>query len=590
MDWPRNRPPSVRHMPWGTLLGLAYPASSLRIDPRSTTGRRDTMHTDIYVIGHRNPDTDSIAAALAYAALKRRLGHDNVTAAMAGPPNPQTSHILRRLGLEPPLYLADVHPKVHHIINRAPVTAVADMPLKEALELFHRHAIRVLPVVDEEKRPVGVVSLLKLSEKYLVEGADRRRSVDTTLRSLAHCLDATLLAGSLADGIEHLHLFIGAMTEESFSRRVSGYEPDSLFIITGDRPSIQRAAMECGVRLLMVTGGFGLSPELLDLAKQRGITVLSTPHDTASAAWLARLSAPLSSFVEQGFARIGVGEPLEHLRLKLIHSGEPAVIAVEEDGTIAGIATKSSLLSPIPYALILVDHNELTQAVAGAEGVEILEIIDHHKLGNSPTNQPITFMAAPVGSTCTVVSTLYRERGLEPDAITASLLLAGIISDTVILKSPTTTERDREMVAWLEPLAGLEHTAFGRDIFLSCSGFASYDSPEDAVRVDFKHFSAGETRFGIGQVEVVGFAEFHKLKEELREALSRIRKEDRLQMAGLMVTDINSETTLFLAEGKNELAHVMGYPQLEPHLYELKGVMSRKKQMVPHLIKVLGVL
>jgi manganese-dependent inorganic pyrophosphatase len=548
------------------------------------------MHSAVYVIGHRNPDTDSIAAAMAYAALKRRLGEENVTAAMAGSPNPQTSYILKRLGLEPPLYLADVHPKVRHIINRVPVTAEAGMTLKEALELFHRHAIRVLPVVDGQRRPLGMVSLLKLSEKFLVAGADRRRSVDASLSSLAHCLEATLLSGTLTEEEEHLHLFIGAMTEESFRRRVSGYDPGTLFIITGDRPSIQGAAIDTGVRLLLITGGFAPSAELLQRARERGITVLSTPHDTATASWLARLSSPLSSFVEGSFARIGVAEPLEHLRLKLLHSGEPAVVAVEEDGTIAGIATKSSLLAPIPYALILVDHNELTQAVPGAETVDILEIIDHHRLGNSPTSQPITFMAAPVGSTCTVVATLYRERGLEPEPTAAALMLAGIISDTVILKSPTTTERDREIVAWLEPLAGLDHADFGREIFSSCSGFSAHESPEDAIRVDFKHFSAGDTRFGIGQVEVVGFDEFLRLKEELRDALARIRKEDRLHLAGLMVTDIHSETTLFLAAGKNELAHVMGYPQLEPHLYELKGVMSRKKQMVPHLIKVLGTL
>jgi manganese-dependent inorganic pyrophosphatase len=548
------------------------------------------VHQTIYVIGHRNPDTDSIASAMAYAALKGRLGHDNVVAAMAGAPNPQTSYILGRLGLDPPLYLADVHPKVRDILNRTPVTAQAVMPLKEALELFHRHAIRVLPVVDEHQRPAGMVSLLKLSEKYLVAGAERRRSVDATLRSLAHCLEATLLAGELSEELEHLHLFIGAMTEESFSRRVAGYDAASLFILTGDRPSIQRAAMECGVRLLVITGGFGLQDDLLALARERGVTVLSTPHDTATAAWLARLSSPLSCFLEQNFVQIGVGEPLEHLRLKLLHSGEPAVMAVEEDGTIAGIATKSSLLAPIPYALILVDHNELSQAVPGAETVEILEVIDHHKLGNSPTNQPITFMAVPVGSTCTVVGTIYRERGMEPDRTIAGLLLAGIISDTVILKSPTTTERDREMVAWLEPLAGLDHAAFGRDIFSSCSGFSAYASTEEAIRADFKHFTAGDTIFGVGQVEVVGFDEFHRLKEELRHALRRIAREDRLPLAGLMVTDIYSETTLFLAEGKNELAHVMGYPQLEPHLYELKGVMSRKKQMVPHLINVLGFL
>ncbi len=170
------------------------------------------------------------------------------------------------------------------------------------------------------------------------------------------------------------------------------------------------------------------------------------------------------------------------------------------------------------------------------------------------------------------------------------MLLAGILSDTVILKSPTTTLRDREMVTWLEQRSGRDHQEFGRAIFSSCSGFSAYGTAEKAVRADFKHFSAAETLFGVGQVEVVGFDEFHSLKETLRQELKRVKEQDRLHLAGLMVTDIYSETTLFLVEGKNELAHVMGYPQVEPHLYELKGVMSRKKQMVPHLLKVLGAL
>ncbi|WP_298434740.1 putative manganese-dependent inorganic diphosphatase [Geobacter sp.] len=548
------------------------------------------MTKQVYVIGHRNPDTDSIASAIAYAELKRATGHPRVAAAMAGEPNPQTRYILDRLGIEPPTYLADVHPKVRDILKRQPVTAPGAMPLKEALELFHTNTIRVLPVVDEGGVPLGLVSLLRLSEKYLVAGGDRKRGVDASLRSLAACLDGTFLTGGPDDGVEHLHLFIGAMLEESFSGRIDGYDPATLLIMTGDRQSIHQSAIERGARLLVVTGGFGVADELLGRASEKGVTVLSTPHDTATAAWLARLSTPLSRFVESKFEKIGVAEPLEHLRLKLLHSGEPAVIAVEEDGTIAGVATKSSLLAPLPYALILVDHNELGQAVPGAEAVEILEVIDHHKLGNPPTNQPITFMAAPVGSTCTVVASLYRERGVEPQQKIAALLLAGILSDTVILKSPTTTGRDRELVAWLEERSGLDHVVFGKEIFSSCGGFSAHGSPEKAIRSDFKHFTAGETLFGVGQVEVVGFDEFHELKETLREALKVVKAADRLDLAGLMVTDIYTETTLFLAEGKNELAHLMGYPQVEPHLYELKGVMSRKKQMVPHLLKVLGKL
>ena len=548
------------------------------------------MQKQIYVIGHRNPDTDSIASAIGYAAFKQKLGYSQVQAAMAGRPNPQTSYILERLGIEPPLYLADVHPKVRDVLGRKPVVVGLDTSLKEALGLFHQYSVRVLPVIDADGIPQGIVSLLKLSEKYLVAGSDRRRGIDSSVASLAACLDATILCGTAGADVEHLHLFIGAMTEESFSKRIDGYDPATLLIMTGDRPSIQQSAIDAGVRVLVVTGGLPVNAELLQQAGQQGVTILSTPHDTASAAWLARLSSPLSCFMEPKFEKIGVAEPLEHLRLKLLHSGEPAVVAVEEDGSIAGVATKSSLLKELPYALILVDHNELSQAVPGADAVEILEVIDHHKLGNPTTHQPITFMAAPVGSTCSIVASLYRERGLEPDQPIAALLLAGIMSDTVILKSPTTTSRDRELVAWLEPLAGLEHASFGKDIFASCSGFSAHCSLEKAVRADFKHFTAGSILFGVGQVEVVGFDEFYNLKEQLREVLKQVKQADNLDLAGLMITDIYSETTLFLAEGKNELAHLMGYPQEEPHLYELKGVMSRKKQMVPHLMKVLGAL
>jgi manganese-dependent inorganic pyrophosphatase len=548
------------------------------------------MNKKIYVIGHRNPDTDSIASAIAYASLKRRQGQRNVFAAMSGPPNPQTSYILKRLGIEPPLYLADLRPKVCDVLGKRPVMARSEQTLKEALELFHQYGIRVLPVVNEQKQPVGVVSLLKLSEKYLVAGSGRKRGVDTSIAALAATLEAQFLSGAPSEKTEHLHLFIGAMIEESFSGRISGYDPDTLMIMTGDRPSIQQAAIERGVRILVITGGFGMRADLLQKARQAGVIVLSTPFDTATAAGLTRLSAPLSCFAEPRFESIGVAEPLDHLRLKLLHSGEPAVIALEEDGTLAGVATKSSLLRQLPYALILVDHNELSQAIPGAEAVEILEVIDHHKLGNPPTNQPITFMVAPVGSTCTIVATLYRERGIHPEPDIAALLLAGIMTDTVILKSPTTTARDREIVAWLEPLAGFDHVGFGQDIFASCSGFSAHNTLEEAVRADFKHFSCGEIQFGVGQVEVVGFDEFFELKDALRGTLGRVKEKDNLDLAGLMVTDIYSETTMFLSEGMNQLAHLMGYPQYEPHLYELKGVMSRKKQMVPHLLKVLGAL
>ena len=546
------------------------------------------MKKEIYVIGHRNPDTDSVASAIAYAHLKRALGCEAVTAAMAGALNPQTTWLLARLGLDAPLYLADVHPKVRDVIRRMPVTVQATAPLLTALELFHHNSIRMLPVLDDLGVPTGVIPLLKIAERSLLTGADSLRLVTASLASLAACLEAQFLAGAADTEVETLHLFVGAMAEGSFTAKISGFEPKSLVVVTGDRRAIQLASIERGVRLLVVTGGLAVDADIVQLAAARGVALLTTPMDTAATVSRARLSTPAALLAEPLYESVCVSEPLGRLRDKLLHSGESAVLVLEEDGTLAGVATKSSLFAPLPYALILVDHNELSQSVPGAEDLEILEVIDHHKLGNAPSSNPIPFITAPVGSTCTIVASLYQDYDVTPPGDIAALLLAGILSDTVILKSPTTTRRDREAVSRLAALAGLEWEAFGAEIFAASGALSGYGSPERVVGSDFKLFSQGEVRFGVGQVEVFGFGEFNAMKRELRGALAALRDREGLDLAGLMVTDISTESTMFLMEGGHAFTRFMGYPQPEPQVFEMKGVMSRKKQLVPHLIKVLG--
>lgn len=546
------------------------------------------MTKTIYVIGHKNPDTDSIASAIAYAALKKALGNPDTIAAMAGAPNPQTRYILDRLGIPDPLFLADVHPKVRDTLKRQPVVVPRQASAYEALELFNKSGVRVLPVIDDDDKPCGLLSLLRLSESYLLPSQEKLRRITTSLPSLAGTLAGKYVCGGSGDSQIDLNLFIGAMLEESFTSRIEGHNPRELMIMTGNRRTIQQAAIERGVRVLVVTGGYPLEDELIRQALARDVTVLLTPHDTATAAWLARLSTPVSLLAEAEFVSIGVDKSLSVLRQKLLTNNVSAVLALEVDGTLAGVATKSSLLSPLPYSLILVDHNELGQAVPGAEHVTITEVIDHHKLGNSHSNTPIAFITSPVGSTCTLVAGRYREYNLKPDSRIASLMLAGILSDTVILKSPTTTDADHQMAAWLEECSGLSATDFGRDIFAASSSLKNYGSADRVVAADFKLFTHEKYSIGLGQVEVIGFDEFYSMKSELLTALAEVKRRDNLFIAGLMVTDITTETTLFLVEGHTLIAHVMEYPQLEPHLYELKNVMSRKKQMVPHLLKILA--
>ncbi|WP_305045087.1 putative manganese-dependent inorganic diphosphatase [Geoalkalibacter sp.] len=542
----------------------------------------------IYVIGHKNPDTDSICSAMAYARLRAAQGLQGVQAARAGNINRQTEFVLEELALPVPPVLTDVHPRVRDVLGEHVVTVPWDAPLSRALELFHLHSIRMLPVIDAERRPLGALFLKKISERFLVPREEKEiRRVQASPASIMKCLKAQAL--NLVDGdvIENLNLYVGAMDSATFHQRMEGLDPRGMILVTGDRLKILREAVDFGVRVLIVTGSLPVPTEILERGIRNQVTILSTPFDTATTSWLTRLSTPVHHLVKDDFISIGALDRLDDLRLKLLHSSDPGAVVLDGEGRVCGVATKSNLLRPSPVKLILVDHNELSQAVSGAEKVEIIEVVDHHRLGNFHTDHPIRFINQPLGSTCSVVASLYRQSGIVPDRVTAGLMLAGLLSDTVILKSPTTTDVDRELATWLGGLSGLDPQDFGKRIFSAGSALAAYPSPRHLVLADFKEYEAGEQKFGVGQVEVVSFQEFHNMKEIIVETLGRIKEERHLDMAGLLVTDIVQETSLLLALGGKELPYVISYPQVEDHIYELKGVLSRKKQLVPHLLKVL---
>lgn len=542
----------------------------------------------VYVVGHRNPDTDSICSAIAYARLCQRQGRDNVLPARAGTLNRQTEYVLEELGLPVPKLLTDVHPRVADIIGQHVVTIAAEAPVSRAMELFHLHHVRQLPVVDNHDKPLGLLVLKRITERFLVprQEADIRR-VETSPITLAACLKAEILHGHRISDSEVMNLYVGAMDSRTFHKKLQGRNPRQMILLTGDREDIQSEAVEIGVRVLVVTGGLPIAPDILQRALEQQVTVLSTPFDTATSAWLTRLSTPVGSLVRDDFLTVQMQDRVDDLRLKLTHGKDPGAIVVDASGKVSGIATKSNLLQPSPLKLILVDHNELSQAVPGAEKVEILEVIDHHRLGNFHTDQPIRFINQPLGSTCSVVATLYRAAGIDPDPAHAALMLAGLLSDTVILKSPTTTSLDRELADWLAGISGFRPDDFGRRLFQAGSALEAYPNEKALVLSDFKEFSAGQNRFGVGQVEVVNFEEFRNLQDKIAAALKKLKKERGLEMIGLLVTDIVQGTSLLLAFGSDELPYVIGYPQLADHLYELKGVLSRKKQLVPHLLKVL---
>ncbi|PLX95817.1 MAG: inorganic diphosphatase [Desulfuromonas sp.] len=543
--------------------------------------------TVTYVIGHKNPDTDSVCSAIAYARLRYLQGVSNIEPARAGDLNRQTDYILETLGVSPPTLLADVYPRVRDVISDKLVTIPPDAPLSEALQLFHQHNIRLLPVVDATGAGEGMLVLKRLSDRFLVPSeVTSMRQVLTSPAALARALKAKVLHQVEEKEVAELDLYVGAMASSTFADKMADVDPRRTILITGDRENVQRLGVERGVRALIVTGDLPVASDLVELAREKGVTLLSTPYDTANSAWLARLSTPVAAVSDRDHQTVKPLERLDDLRLKLMHGGDPGVIVLDEDEKVIAVATKSNLLAPSRVQLVLVDHNELSQAVAGAEKVEIVEIVDHHRLGNPPTDQPIRFLNMPVGSTCSVVATQYRQCGREPDAETASLLLAGLLSDTVILRSPTTTDLDRELAVWLGQLSGRQPESFGRDIFAASSALRAYPTLRELLLADFKEYHGEQESFGVGQVEVVSFHEFQSLKEELGDELKKLRDERKLDMAALLVTDIVQETSLLLACGSRDLPFRIGYPQLEENLYELKGVLSRKKQLLPHLLKV----
>ena len=540
----------------------------------------------VFVVGHKNPDTDSICSAIAYAELCQLQGRSNVFPGRVGGLNRQTEFVLDKLDQPQPQLLTDVYPRLRDTVGDSPALIDADAPLANALDLMRQRDIRMLPVVDADLAPLGALILKRMTEHLFLPQSGRPiRQVLSSPQAMQTCLQANVM--NMVDGerTEELDLFVGAMSLESFRQRLSDTDPRRIVVLCGDRRNIQEHAIQLGIRALVVTGGFGVADDLVVAARENQVSILCSPHDTATSALLARLSTPVRYLADTDVPHAHPDDRLDEIRKVLMRGTAPGVMVIDDNGRVCGVGTKSNLLRPSPLKLILVDHNELTQAVPGADQVEILEIIDHHRLGNFHTELPIRFINQPLGSTCSVVATLYRQAGLEPAPKIASLMLAGLLSDTVLLKSPTTTETDRQLLVWLEQCSGLDASAFGQQMFQAGSALAAYQNIESLLTADFKEYDVDERRFGIGQVEVVTFQEFDDRQTEIAKGLETLVHKRNLALAGLLVTDIVQQNSQLIVRGEKALMAAVGYPQISAGRFDLKGVLSRKKQLMPHLLR-----
>ncbi len=549
------------------------------------------MTAPTYVIGHRNPDSDAICSAIGYANYKNRRGDTSCVPARCGTSTARIDAILTRFAQPLPLYLSDVTPRVRDIMTTGVVKVGPHATCAEALELIDQHDVRTLPVVEPDNRLVGTISIFQLGGFFLPHMKEVRqmRRVHGSLAAIARSLKARVHHLRDADTVEELYVRIGAMDIRSFGRytQSDNIPWEQTIIIVGDRWDIQQKSIQNGVRLLVISGNLPIDDEVVQLARDKGVSLLVSPLDSATTSWVIRAASTIDNLVDRKTATFDPDLRLTEARRKVAALAGAAYPVVDDDQHLLGIFSKTDLIKPVQTRLILVDHNELTQAVPGAAEVEITEIIDHHRLGAPATNQPILFINEPVGSTCTIVANLFRRDGLMPTPEIAGLLMSGLISDTLHLNSPTTTERDHETLAWLAPVAGIKSAALA-DLIFSSGSVILAQSPEKVIAADNKIYNDDGLRFSVSQVEELGFGNFRAHGDALADALDQLRRTENLFFSCLFVTDINTQNSLMLVKGDRDFIARISYPHADREdTFELQGIVSRKKQLIPYLTSVL---
>ncbi len=544
--------------------------------------------SEILVMGHRNPDTDSICSAIGYAEFKRLMGVKNVVAARCGDINDRINFVLRTFGVAPPRFVPDVSPKVRDVMQHSVSSIPPNATAAEALTMMEQGNIRVLPIVDEDRFCRGLISVFKMG-KFLLSARDRdfsSRRVVASIRTLARNLDAKLLFDINGDVEEDLLLMVGAMSANSFADRLPNYPREKVIVVVGDRRDIQELAIRHRVRAVITTGDLEVDQDVIEYAQKNEVCMLVSPHDSATTVMFCRSAVGVEHMKHEHFLSFREDESISSIRDLAVSSQFQAFPVLDAYERVVGVLSKTDLLKPVDRKLILVDHNELNQAVKGAGQVEIIEIIDHHRIGAFTSHQPMLFMNRPVGSTSTIVADLFFTYQLPLAKEIASLLLAGLVSDTLNLTSPTTTEVDATILAKLASITGINPDEFTEQLFSSGSVLTGRRA-EDAITADCKEYSEGGRRFSVAQIEEIGFKQFWEKRKAVVDALESYRATNSYLFSSLLITDVVRQTSLLLVAGDQEYLDRIHYPEVETGVFELHGVVSRKKQLLPFLVHCL---
>ena len=543
------------------------------------------------VIGHRNPDTDSICSAICYANLKQAVTGEEYMPARAGHVNGETQFVLDYFGAEEPQLVEDVRTQVRDIEIRKTKGVADNISLKRAWNIMQENNVVTIPSVREDGTLEGLITVGDITKTYMnIYDSSILSKANTQYSNIIETLEAELIIGSAEAYFDQGKVLIAAANPDLMEFYI---EPHDL-VILGNRYESQLCAIEMGADCIIVCEGAAVSMTIKKIAQERGCTIIATTYDTYTAARLINQSMPISYFMtREHLITFNSDDYIDEIREVMASKRHRDFPILDKDGRSLGMISRRNLLGAKGKQVILVDHNEKNQAVAGIENAEILEIIDHHRLGTIQTMSPVFFRNQPLGCTATIIYQMYQEAGIKVEPKIAGLLCSAIVSDTLLFRSPTCTPVDEMAARALADIAGIDIEKYAMEMFSAGSNLKD-KSDEEIFYQDFKRFTSGKVTIGVGQITSLNGGELDKLKGRMEAFMEKALENNGLDMIFFMLTNILTETTELICEGQGALQlagkafhqdiELLEEEGLKEPVLRLPGVVSRKKQLIPELM------
>jgi manganese-dependent inorganic pyrophosphatase len=534
----------------------------------------------VFIIGHKNPDSDSVCSAIGYAYLKNVLDKKYLyVPARAGDLNNETEFVLERFEIESPMEIESLAATVRDMQLKRPIVASPNDAIRDAASLMKGKNIRTVPVVDVSKKLVGIVGLKDIAEYYIDHlGFGDLSTTPVDLNILISTLNGQVIANP--GRIEKItgRVFIAAMQKTTILNRVKAGD----VVILGDRSDVQIDLINSGCSALIITGDSAISREVSRLAAKKGTLIISSPHDTFTTARLLDLSAPLYSIMSTDVPVAGLYTRITEIKRKVVESKYRCSLIVDSDNRLMSIVTRTDLLHPIRKKVILMDHNETAQAVDGVEEADILEIIDHHRVGDISTLMPIHVRNDPIGSTCTIIAELMLLHRIEIPRDVAGLLLSGILSDTLLLTLSTTTERDKEVAGTLALIADLKIADYEKELMAASINIKGKTAKELLFH-DFKEYSLGDKKIAVSQLMVIDKEELRAKERDIKVEMEQLRAEKQYDLVVLLITNPLETGEEVMVKGEQQIIEKAFEVEVRDDKCFIPQTLSRKKEFIPKI-------